>query len=638
MSKRVEDDLKPHNIQTINKILEIYKTSDRCCAIQATGTGKTYLILRLLEIYNDMSKTAVIFAPNNEIIKQTKKKMNEFNLHNAVFYTYQKLAKMNDDEIKNIKTDLIICDELHRTGAIVWGNKLEILLNSHPNSKLFGVTATPFRCFDGKDMAEKYFANNRACNISLAEALVRKIIPAMPIYVSALYTLEEEYNNTYEKIKLGKNSDTEKEELIKQLKNAKQQLEKSNGVPTIIKKHIHNYNGKYIVFCKDKKHLYKMKDIVEQWFRTSGYCGKIFSYPYYSNNKDVKRNLDNFKNNNGIGLKLLFVIDKLNEGLHLSNIDGCILLRTTSSNIIYYQQIGRAIDAGTDQKRIILDLVSNFNNLKSFNLKDELSQKVKERKLGIFTECDSNFDINEFYVNDYIQECIDVFNKIDMMIAKSYYTFDNGLPYLKEFLKKNKTIDVPYNCVCDDGFPLGEWCCKIRKMGIGTWRGNEILTNSQREELIQLGFQFNKIDESWDYKFALIKEYCQKNNLHINEITRNVTYKNENIGNWVHQQRFKLKSGKLDNSYKKNELIKMGLSYDIKWLKWLNNYNELCDYIKKNNVNVNNLNKKAARTINLYDFVLTCKKNYHKNKLSQEKIDLLEKIGLDLRFKKEIAA
>ena len=52
-TKRVENDLKPHNVETIKNILEIYKTSNKCCAIQATGTGKTFLILRLLEIYKD---------------------------------------------------------------------------------------------------------------------------------------------------------------------------------------------------------------------------------------------------------------------------------------------------------------------------------------------------------------------------------------------------------------------------------------------------------------------------------------------------------------------------------------------------------------------------------------------------------
>ncbi len=184
---RVETDLKPHNKETIEKILKFYETERKCCAIQATGTGKTFLILRLLEIFNDEGKVAVIFAPNNEIIKQTKKRMKKFNLNNATFYTYQKLARMTNEEISGIKADLIVCDELHRTGAKTWGQKFEVLINSHSDSKVFGVTATPLRCADGRDMAEEFFDGNRACDISLAEALVREIIPVMPLYVSALY-------------------------------------------------------------------------------------------------------------------------------------------------------------------------------------------------------------------------------------------------------------------------------------------------------------------------------------------------------------------------------------------------------------------------------------------------------------------
>ena len=41
--KRVENDLKPHNVETTKRILEFYEQSNKCCAIQATGTGKTFL-------------------------------------------------------------------------------------------------------------------------------------------------------------------------------------------------------------------------------------------------------------------------------------------------------------------------------------------------------------------------------------------------------------------------------------------------------------------------------------------------------------------------------------------------------------------------------------------------------------------
>lgn len=440
---RVADDLKPHNRETIRHILEFYKTERKCCAIQATGTGKTFLILRLLEILNDEGKVAVIFAPNREIIKQTKKRMKKFGLSNASFYTYQKLSRMTEEEISAIEADLIICDELHRTGAKTWGQKFELLVDTHPDSKVFGVTATPLRCADGRDMAEEYFDGNKACDISLAEALVREIIPVMPLYVSALYTFEEEYQKMSDKIDKANNSNEEKVELQKELLAAKQQLEKANGVPEIIRKYITNYNGKYIVFCKDIKHLYAMKNVVIGWFREAGYDGEIFEYPYYSNNSKVKKNLYDFEKNEEEGLKLLFVIDKLNEGLHLDEIDGCILLRTTVSNIIYYQQIGRAIDAGNMNKRVILDLVSNFNSLKEFNLKKDLDEKVRERQSGKFSDCSNEFELDKFDVVDCIQECVDIFNRIDMELDGECWS-EEDIDILKENYPKigTKVVDL----------------------------------------------------------------------------------------------------------------------------------------------------------------------------------------------------
>ena len=407
--------LLPHNQETFDKIMKLFETHNRVCAIQATGTGKSYLMSRLLEEYVDLH--AIIFSPNDEIIEQTEELLKECDIHNAECITYQKLLYMTDEEIDMLKADLIIIDEFHRVGASKWGMKIQNLLNSHENSKLFGVTATPIRPSDGKDMCEETFYGNKACDISLAEALVREIIPVMPLYVSALYTFEEEYQKMGDKIEKANNSNEEKAELQKELLAAKQQLEKANGVPEIIKKYINNYNGKYIVFCKDKKHLYAMKDVVIGWFRDAGYKGKIFEYPYYSNDKTVKNNLEEFRNNKNKGLKLLFVIDKLNEGLHLKEIQGCFLLRPTRSNITYYQQIGRAIDAGSKEKRIIFDLVCNFNSLKKCNLKKELEEKVTERRNGKFSDCSDEFEIDKFDVVDCVQECVDVFSEIDENIT-----------------------------------------------------------------------------------------------------------------------------------------------------------------------------------------------------------------------------
>lgn len=534
---RVENDLKPHNVETIKKVLEFYETSNRCCAIQATGTGKTYLILRLLEIFNDEKKKAIILAPNNLIITQTKKKMKQFGLKNAEFFTYSKLSKMSEEKINALEYDLIVADELHRTGAKEWGKSFEILTESHSNSKIFGVTATPLRCVDGRDMADEYFDNNRACDISLAEALVREIIPVMPVYVSALYTFEEEYNILLDEIDSARNTNEEKQELMKELKAAKQQLEKANGVSEIIKKHITNYNGKYIVFCKDKKHLYAMKDTVIQWFRDAGYNGNVHDYPFYSMSKDVKMNLKQFEENKGDGLKLLFVIDKMNEGLHLDDIQGCILLRTTTSNIVYYQQIGRAIDAGSDQKRVILDLVSNFNSLKSFNLKEELKEMINRRRNGCFLECNSDFDIEHFFVNDYVQACIDVFNKIDSQLKNN---FDLYLDKYKKYIDENGHSYVP---TYYEDTELTSFLSKQRK-----YKTSKELSKEKISILNTLGFEWNWCKNDFLYCVEMVKKYITEGKT-INSISNTEEYCGFKIGSFINKQISLYKKSLSDESY-----------------------------------------------------------------------------------------
>lgn len=417
--------------EAFNNTMEIYKSSNRACIIMATGTGKSYVIMRLLEEFDKEDGKAYILTPNNPTKEQTIEKMVEYNLNNAEFGLYQTINAMTDEEIAKIDCDLIIADELHRTGATQWGKKFEHLINTHPKAKVFGVTATPIRS-DGRDMAEEFFEGNKACEISLSDAIVREILP-MPLYVSGLYTFDEEFSNMKKKIDGSRNSVEEKFELMETLKFAKQQLEKSNGVPEIIKKYITNYNGKYIVFCKNKTHMKKMKGTVKKWFKQADYNGKIFSYEYYSEDKDANENFNNFQNNNQEGLKLLFVIDMLNEGLHLKDINGCILLRTTGSHIVYYQQIGRVIDAGSKEQRVILDLVSNFNSLKSFNLKNELKESIRKRQLGNFSDCSKEFELDKFDVVDLVQECIDVFKGIDERIISSHiYWTDEEINFLNE--------------------------------------------------------------------------------------------------------------------------------------------------------------------------------------------------------------
>lgn len=65
----------------------------------------------------------------------------------------------------------------------------------------------------------------------------------------------------------------------------------------------------------------------------------------------------------------------LNEGIHVDDVDGVILLRPTVSPIIYLQQIGRALSAGNKNQPVIFDLVNNFDSLYCIDcLKNEMQE------------------------------------------------------------------------------------------------------------------------------------------------------------------------------------------------------------------------------------------------------------------------
>ena len=400
--------LLPHNQLTFEYILELSKSSKKICIPQATGTGKTWLEARILEEWSD--KKAMIFAPRNEILDETCATLEDNEITNAETITYQTFNNMSDEDIINMEVDIVLFDEAHRILATEWYKKIQILIDSHPNSIIFGLTATPIRP-DGRDIREEVFNNCSTHYITLEEAIVRDIVK-MPIYVSALYTFDEMVGELQNKIKNSKNSKEEKSELKRKLKAAKKNLELSMGVPTIIKKYITDYNGKYLVFCRDTSHLEESIPLVNKWFREAGYKGNIINYRIGSNYSDSDDQLEIFKEYDGDGLKLLFSIEKLNEGVHIPTVDGVILLRPTNSNIIYYQQIGRCIRADNNKRPLILDLVNNVNGIK-IPLKDGIEKCINIRMNGGYVECSCEVELEKYSIIDCLYETANVFNEIE---------------------------------------------------------------------------------------------------------------------------------------------------------------------------------------------------------------------------------
>ena len=84
-------DLKPHNRYTYKEVKAILESEKRVAVSNATGTGKSFIILQMLFDY--LGRKSILIAPSKEIITQLKN-IAPWCVKSCKFYTYSKLAAM----------------------------------------------------------------------------------------------------------------------------------------------------------------------------------------------------------------------------------------------------------------------------------------------------------------------------------------------------------------------------------------------------------------------------------------------------------------------------------------------------------------------------------------------------------------
>ena len=550
--KQVE--LYNHNKTTYENITRIFETSNKCATVQPTGSGKSFLIFKLAQDNSD--KTIIVFEPNRQIIGRVSEQMKEYGIDNIKFYTYQKLNSQHKrDEISIANADYICLDELHRIKAKQWEQAVIAIQEKFPNAKVLGLTATPER-MDGQNIID-YFGAELACNITLGDAIVNKILPC-PTYISALYTFDEEIQKVSEKIDESRNSEEEKNEMRAELNEARKQLENALGVPVILKKHIPDNDGKYLVFCQNVEHLKTMKSVIGEWFAQAEF--DVNMYEVHTKNPNHKTEYNRFQTDNSDCIKLCLCVDMFNEGVHLEGISGVILLRPTQSSIIYLQQIGRAISASDENVPIIFDLVNNGNSLGSGSLRTEIESAVERQREEIAeTECNDNkcnkevFDIGNFHIYDYVKDSLDVLNGIEnkcVIWNNQYDEFEKIINHIKQYINSGNNLPIPYEYICEDGYKLGK---KI--MVLKTYKKRGTIKKEFEQKLSELGveLQIKNFDEDWNNIYNATYEY-----VHIlkKEINQKTEYKGYKIGKWISTNKLLYNKGKL-KPYRIEMLVKI---------------------------------------------------------------------------------
>lgn len=418
-------ELYKHNKEPYEKIEKMFEQENKVAIVHATGTGKSFISLKWL--YENRNKKCLFLAPTYEIIDQLEQHIKSQGLSVSDFPNlkcaiYPNFARLSTDEINNLHFNNIVLDEFHRCGAHEWGRSINTLLDNNPNAKILGTTATPIRYLDdNRNMAEELFHGNIASEISLTDAISSGILP-MPTYISAVYSFKEDIDRIQAKINRFENPEYKKV-FQKKLDEARRMLENAKGLPEIFEKHIPNKSGKYIVFCRDYEHMQKMITESKQWFSKVNPNVDIYSVYSEQGRDNNKQNVSSFENSTNDHIKLLFSIEMLNEGVHVEDVDGVIMLRPTISPIIYLQQLGRALSVGHNAHPIVFDIVNNINCHKSiYEVYEEVKKKVLSNHNGNIQNDNDDVDLDEFKIIDELKQFNDFLDMLDSSLSRDTLT------------------------------------------------------------------------------------------------------------------------------------------------------------------------------------------------------------------------
>lgn len=567
-----------HNEEAYKAVVSMLAERNKAAVVHPTGTGKSFIGFKLC--YDNSDKIICWLSPSRYIYQTQLENLKEasggYEPQNVKFYTYAKLMLLSDENFSEIKPDYIILDEFHRCGAEYWGMGVQKLLEMYPDTPLLGLSATAIRYLDNqRDMTDELFDGNIASEMTLGDAIVRGILDP-PKYILSIFSYQKDLDEYEKRVKNAryKSMRDKAEEYLEALRMA---LDKAEKLDDIFDKHMENRAGKYIVFCANREHMDDMIDKADEWFHKVDKRPHI--YEAYSNDPETSKAFHEFKEDNSDHLKLLYCIDMLNEGVHVDDVSGVILLRPTISPIIYKQQIGRALSAGKSQRPVIFDIVNNIENLYSIDsIKEEMKVAVRYYR----SHDSEGMVVNDnFELIDKVEDCKKLFDKLEESLSASW---DIMYEKAKAYYEKNGDLEIPATYFTEDGYSLGLWINTQRGLYRGTHNGKP-LTQMQIDALNAIGMRWQSIGElSWERYYEAAKKYYEENG----NLLAPYSYVNENginIGQWLVTQRMAKKNGIRKWGFSEERsarLDEIGMVWDVPDYLWEENYEAAVRYHREN--------------------------------------------------------
>lgn len=365
--------------KTYEDVLKALENYGICNIERPTAFGKTTLLIHYARKHKRERVCFVEFsrAKIKELENENK------DLKNVLYMTYNAISKDPDAFIERVNSkefDIIFFDESHRCGAKKIKEKWDLLRRvAYKNKvKILGCTGTAFRTTDGVDVTKQMFLGVSTYKYDINDAYRDEYV-YLPEYYSCRgnYTKEEKEQLKRE---LKDSNSTKDIRLIEEVSNLGHII-KDVVTSEKMKRDYYKFIVYYTKIDEINKSMDSLKEQLEKEFiGFSVNIVPITSDPSHIGNIGVINALEKRQST----IDVLLTVNMMNEGFHLRDLTGIVLVRRTTSALIYTQQIGRCITMNKDHKMIVIDVAGNINT--DFTVSNPFSKLYNKPSRGLKRE------------------------------------------------------------------------------------------------------------------------------------------------------------------------------------------------------------------------------------------------------------
>lgn len=347
--------------RTYNEMCACLESKRMCCVERPTGFGKTKLFMDYVKDHPD-GKFLYIFDVNSVVADIRKK----YNPSNVEFLSYAAISR--EDSRQEIKCYIcsqpwhtIIFDEAHLMGG---ENIQGVLLSLIPLAvaagvRILGGTATKLRT-DLVDVSRRFFKGNVIFEYTILDA-VRDGIMKEPVWA-----LTAHYSRMLKHLhkELDGHGNSYTRTLLRQLDKAYMHLD---GISPIYRNTVQDVYGyipdimRFIVFYPNIKSLNEnisrdVKHFKDAFPTHDVHHVALSSDPEHASTISAVEDMFTLE---GKQVQLIFSVNMLNQAYHSNLLTGIVMYRSTFSDIIFTQELGRIMSVTAPFPGIVFDNVGN---------------------------------------------------------------------------------------------------------------------------------------------------------------------------------------------------------------------------------------------------------------------------------------